>query len=110
MRRAVYQAIDVDLIVAEGAARPGARRPAPSCRACVDGSPAELDQRLPFDPARRRALLKEAGYPNGFRVTLDCVNVAYREAVCQAVAAMLTQVGIRVTPALDADRPVLSRS
>jgi peptide/nickel transport system substrate-binding protein len=63
----------------------------------VDGSPPELDRRLPFDPARARALLAEAGYPNGFAVTLDCVNVAWRENVCQAAAAMLTQVGIRTT-------------
>ena len=28
---------------------------------------------------------------------LDCVNVAWREAVCQAMTAMLTQVGIRTT-------------
>jgi peptide/nickel transport system substrate-binding protein len=40
-------------------------------------------------------LLKEAGYADGFGVTLDCVNVTYRTAVCQAIAAMLTQVGIR---------------
>jgi peptide/nickel transport system substrate-binding protein len=30
-------------------------------------------------------------------VTLDCVNVSWRQAVCQAAAAMLTQVGIRTT-------------
>ena len=30
-------------------------------------------------------------------MTLDCVNIAYRENVCQAAAAMLTQVGIRTT-------------
>jgi peptide/nickel transport system substrate-binding protein len=63
----------------------------------VDGSLPELDRRLPFDPARSRKLLAEAGYPNGFAVTLDCVNVAWRENVCQAAAAMLTQVGIRTT-------------
>ena len=28
---------------------------------------------------------------------LDCVNISWRENVCQAVAAMLTQVGIRTT-------------
>jgi peptide/nickel transport system substrate-binding protein len=41
--------------------------------------------------------LKEAGYGDGFSVTLDCVNVTYRAAVCQAIAAMLAQVAIRVT-------------
>ena len=30
-------------------------------------------------------------------MTLDCVNIAYRENVCQAATAMLTQVGIRTT-------------
>ena len=63
----------------------------------VDGSLAELDKRLPFDQAKARSLLAEAGYPNGFSVTLDCVNVAWREAVCQAMTAMLTQAGIRTT-------------
>ena len=30
-------------------------------------------------------------------MTLDCVNVAYRAAVCQAITGMLAQVGIRTT-------------
>ncbi|MEP7303778.1 MAG: ABC transporter substrate-binding protein [Caldimonas sp.] len=96
VRRAVYHAINVDLIaqkVMRGLALPtGAYL---STR--VDGSLAELDKRLPYDPAKARALLAEAGYPNGFSVPLDCVNVAWREAVCQAMTAMLTQVGIRAT-------------
>ena len=96
VRRAVYHAINVDLIaqkVLRGLAVPtGAYL---STR--VDGSLAELDRRLPFDPAKAKALLAEAGYPNGFSVPLECVNVAWREAVCQAMTAMLTQVGIRAT-------------
>ena len=94
VRRAVYQAINVDLIagkVLKGQASPTGAFLSP----LIDGSPAELDQRLPYDPAKARALLAEAGYPKGFDVTLDCVNIAYRENVCQAAAAMLTQVGIR---------------
>ena len=96
VRRAVYHALNVPLIVdkvlrGQGVPTGGLLSP------LVDGSPAELDKRLPFDPARARALLAEAGYPNGFGVTLDCVNVAWRENVCQAAAAMLTQVGIRTT-------------
>jgi peptide/nickel transport system substrate-binding protein len=96
VRRAVYHAINVPLIidkVLRGQGVPTGAFLSP----LVDGSPAELDVRLPFDPARARALLAEAGYPNGFAVTLDCVNVAWRENACQAMAAMLTQVGIRTT-------------
>ena len=94
VRRAVYHAINVDLIaqkVLRGLAAPTGAFLSPR----VDGSPADLDKRLPFDPAKARALLAEAGYPNGFSVTLDCVNVPWREAVCQAMTVMLTQVGIR---------------
>jgi peptide/nickel transport system substrate-binding protein len=79
----------------QGAARPGRahrRLPVAAGRRLA----AELDKRLPTTP-HAPALLAEAGYPNGFAVTLDCVNVAWRENVCQAVAAMLTQVGIRTT-------------
>ncbi|MEO7335798.1 MAG: ABC transporter substrate-binding protein [Caldimonas sp.] len=96
VRQAVYHAINVELItrkVLRGLATPtGAFL---STR--VDGSRAELDRRLPYDPAKARALLAQAGYPNGFSTVLECVNVAWREAVCQAMTAMLTQVGIRTT-------------
>ena len=96
VRRAVAHAIDIDAIVAKvlrGQATPTGSFLSP----LVDGYVPALEKRLPYDPARSRALLKEAGYTNGFGVTLDCVSVTYRTAVCQAIAAMLTQVGIRVT-------------
>ena len=96
VRRAVYQAINIDLIVQKvlrGQGTPTGAFLSPR----VDGSLAELDKRLPYDAAKAKALLAEAGYPNGFSVTLDCVNIAYRENVCQAASAMLTQVGIRTT-------------
>jgi peptide/nickel transport system substrate-binding protein len=96
VRRAVYHAINVPLIV-DKVLRGQAVPTGAFLSTLVDGSPPELDKRLPYDPARARQLLGEAGYPNGFSVTLDCVNVAWRENVCQAVAAMLTQVGIRTT-------------
>jgi peptide/nickel transport system substrate-binding protein len=96
VRRAVYHAINAQLIVDKVLRGQGVPTGA-FLSPLVDGSPRELDQRLPFDPARARALLAEAGYPNGFAVTLDCVNIAWRENACQAMAAMLTQVGIRTT-------------
>ncbi|MFO1270571.1 MAG: ABC transporter substrate-binding protein [Rubrivivax sp.] len=94
VRKAVYQAINVDLILKKVLRGQGVPTGG-FLSTRVDGSPPELDKRLPYDPAKAKALLAEAGYPNGFAVTLDCVNIAWREGVCQAAAAMLTQVGIR---------------
>ncbi len=94
VRQAVAHAINVELIVQKvlrGQGTPTGSVVSP----LVDGYQAELDRRLPFDPARARSLLAEAGYPGGFSVTLDCVNIAWREGVCQAAASMLSQVGIR---------------
>ncbi|MBL8340945.1 MAG: ABC transporter substrate-binding protein [Rubrivivax sp.] len=58
----------------------------------------ELEQRVPPDPARARALLAQAGYAEGFEVTLDCPNDRYvnDQAICVAVAAMLGRVGVKV--------------
>ncbi|SHM42225.1 ABC transporter substrate-binding protein [Rhizobacter sp. OV335] len=96
VRQAVYQAINVDLIVSKvlrGQGTPTGAFLSPQ----VDGSLAELDRRLPYDPVAAKKLLAQAGYPDGFAVTLDCVNIAWRENVCQAATAMLAQVGIRTT-------------
>jgi peptide/nickel transport system substrate-binding protein len=96
VRRAVYQAIDIDSIVAK-VLRGQAVATGAFLSARVDGALPEHERRLPYDPAAARALLKEAGLPNGFSVQLDCVNVTFRAAVCQAITAMLAQVGIRAT-------------
>jgi peptide/nickel transport system substrate-binding protein len=96
VRRAVYEAIDIDTIVAK-VLRGQATATGSYVSPRVDGYRPEFDRRLGYDPAAARALLKEAGYADGFAVTLDCVNVAWRAAVCQAIAGMLAQVGIRTT-------------
>ncbi len=52
-----------------------------------------------YDPARAKALLAEAGYPDGFNLTLHCYNDRFSGDVqtCQTLAAMFTAVGIRTT-------------
>ena len=50
-------------------------------------------------PSRPRRYLAEAGYGDGFSVTLDCPNDRYvnDEAICTAVIPMLQRVGIDVS-------------
>ncbi|MBM3568191.1 MAG: ABC transporter substrate-binding protein [Alphaproteobacteria bacterium] len=61
----------------------------------VNGYAKDLDVRPPLDRARAKQLLTEAGYPNGFKVTLDCPQGNYAEA-CVAIAPQLAQIGIAV--------------
>lgn len=62
------------------------------------GSPAYQNQ-YPYDPAKARALLSEAGYPNGFTLTLAASADAGTGGVpfAQAVAKYLEAVGVKVT-------------
>jgi len=94
VRQAVWLAIDTDLIVRQVLRGNGTATGSP-VSPLIDGHLAELDKRPPADPVAARALLKQAGYEAGFPVTLDCINVSFRAAVCQAIAAMLEKVGIK---------------
>ncbi len=97
VRQAFYQAIDIEAIrtrVMRGAATTAALMLGPG----VNGYPADLDLRLPYDPAAAKRLLTEAGYPSGFEVGMNCPNDRYVNdaKICQAVAANLARIGVRI--------------
>ena len=59
---------------------------------------AQIEARLPFDLARARALMAEAGYADGFEVTIDCPNNRYvnDEEICIALAGMWAQLKVKL--------------
>lgn len=93
VRRALSLAIDRAAIVArvmEGQATIATR---------LGTDPAFTPESYATNPARARALLAEAGYPNGFAITLHAPNDRYLNdaAVAQAVGQMWTRIGVRNT-------------
>ena len=98
VRKALYQAVDVEAMrikLMNGLSLPTGS-PTPSQTAGFYD--AALEARYPFDIAAARKLMGEAGYPDGFEVTLDCPNNRYvnDEEICQALAAMWAQLKIKV--------------
>jgi peptide/nickel transport system substrate-binding protein len=96
VREAVYRAIDIEAIkrvVMRGASTPTGLLVGPG----VSGYDKALDVRLAYDPAKAKALLTEAGLPNGFSFQLQCPNDRYvnDEAICVAASSMLARVGIK---------------
>lgn len=97
VRTALSLAINRDLIVAR----------------IMDGFAEVISQGIPkgfegYDPqiafpvhdvARARTLLAEAGYPDGFGLTLGCPNDRYVNdaALCQAIGQMWSKIGLKVT-------------
>ncbi|MBL0919469.1 MAG: ABC transporter substrate-binding protein [Hydrogenophaga sp.] len=97
VRQAFYQAIDIQGIqrtVMRGASAPTALMVGPG----INGFDAAMNTRLPYDPEAAKKLLADAGYPNGFEVAMNCPNDRYVNDgnVCQAVAANLARVGVKI--------------
>lgn len=98
VRKAFALAIDtqgIQRVVMRGASTPTGSMVAPG----INGFQEELAEPYPFDPEQAKALLEEAGFGDGFPVTLDCPNDRYvnDEAICTAVVPMLARIGIDVT-------------
>lgn len=98
VREALYHAIDIEAIqkkIMQGTSKPTGLMIGPG----IHGYDANLDKRLPYDPALSKKLLAEAGYPNGFKLAFDNPNDRYikDEAIAQALASMFHKVGVKLT-------------
>lgn len=97
VRQAFYQAIDINGIqrtVMRGASRPTGLLVGPG----INGWTAEQDKRLPFDVEAAKKLMADAGYPQGFEVSMNCPNDRYVNdgQICQSVAAGLARIGVKI--------------
>jgi peptide/nickel transport system substrate-binding protein len=97
VRQAFYQAIDIVGIqktVMRGASKPTGLLVGPG----INGWTAEQDKRLPYDVEAAKKLLTEAGYPNGFEVSMNCPNDRYVNdgQICQSVASNLAKIGVKI--------------
>jgi len=96
VRQAINHAIDKDAIIQavfDGyAVKLGSNMSPVMAKYYQDG----LQDRYPYDPDRAKALLAEAGYPNGFTTTLSISSHAdFYGRTAQIIADQLAQVGIQ---------------
>ena len=96
VRQAFYQAIDIEGIkktVMRRASNPSAQLVGPG----INGFQPEM-KRLPYDVEAAKKLMAEAGYPNGFEVSMNCPNDRYVNdgRICQTVAANLSRINVKI--------------
>ena len=101
VRQAFYQAIDIKGIkktVMRGASNPSAQLVGPG----INGFQPEM-KRLPYDVEAAKKLMAEAGYPNGFEVSMNCPNDRYVNdgRICQTVAANLSRINVKINLAAE---------
>lgn len=97
VRQAIAHAIDVDAInkiVMNGLATPSTQYVPSSHVGYVEGM--NFREMYPLDIEKAKSLLAEAGYPDGFTMTLDATNNRYVNdaQIAQALASMLAKIGV----------------
>jgi peptide/nickel transport system substrate-binding protein len=97
VRKAFYMAIDIEAIktkVMRNTAVPSAILISP-----LLFSGADAFKRQPLDIEGAKKLMADAGFADGFELRMDCPNDRYVNdaAICQAAAAMLSKINVKVT-------------
>ncbi|BES72135.1 ABC transporter substrate-binding protein [Marinobacter nanhaiticus D15-8W] len=92
VRKAINMAINKDRVVRiiNGRATP-ANQPLPPAMPGYDDS----YEGFPYDPEKAKALLAEAGYPDGFETELFVMNTEPQPRIAQAMQQDLSNIGIK---------------
>jgi ABC-type transport system substrate-binding protein len=61
------------------------------------GYDASLDNQYPYNPAKAKALLAQAGFPNGLKISVGEIAFDYYQRLSEAVQQMLNSAGFQVT-------------
>ncbi len=97
VRQALCYAVDKDQILALTAEGHGTKLGSSMYPAFSKYFDDSLTEYYPYDPEKAKALLVEAGYPNGFEMTIIAPsNYTPHVAAAQVLAEQLGAVGIRV--------------
>lgn len=92
VRQALMMAIDRQTVVDgawSGYGTPIGSHFTPNSSAYID-----LNGVLPYDVEKAKALLSEAGYPNGFTMTIKAPQMPYAQRSAQVLQALLADVGV----------------
>lgn len=94
VRRALMHAVDRKALI-EGAysgfGQPIGSFFSPNHPAFVD-----MTNVIPYDPAKAKALLAEAGYGNGLSITIKTPQMAYASRSAELLSAMFAEVGVEL--------------
>ncbi len=96
VRQALDQAIDIEAI-RKTLMRGYSRNTGAIVDPTIPGYTPAQEPRAPFSVDAAKKLLADAGYPNGFSLSLVCASDGYvnEEQICQAAAAMWAKIGVK---------------
>jgi peptide/nickel transport system substrate-binding protein len=94
VRKALMMAIDRNLLV--NAVYSGLGQPIGSHYTPNDPGYIDLTGVYPYDPKKAKALLAEAGHPNGFSFTFKSPQMAYATRSAEVLQAMFAEIGVKM--------------
>lgn len=111
VRQALWHAVDLKTIqkrLMRGKSRVTGTLVAPP----VTGYDKGADEPFAYDLGKAKALLAEAGHPNGFKVGLACTNDRYiaDEQICLALASMWAKIGVETNVTVESKTTFFPRS